>query len=103
MAPHEVHRPPLLPRRRQGRPLRRIGTAGDFRRRGPRGHPGALLTTDCNEARMTGITRDDTGSEPVMRLVASDEEKALRDSVAQIGQSFGHAYYMQQVRERGSA
>jgi alkylation response protein AidB-like acyl-CoA dehydrogenase len=52
---------------------------------------------------MTGIARDDVGSEPVMRLVASDEEKMLRESVAQIGRSFGHAYYMQQVRERGSA
>jgi alkylation response protein AidB-like acyl-CoA dehydrogenase len=52
---------------------------------------------------MTGIARDDIGSEPVMRLVASDEEKMLRESVAQIGRSFGHAYYMQQVRERGSA
>jgi len=52
---------------------------------------------------MTGINQDDLGSEPVMRLVASDEEKMLRESVAQIARGFGHAYFMQQVRERGSA
>src|SRR5262249_57869352 len=52
---------------------------------------------------MTGITQEDLDGEPVMRLVASDEEKMLRDSVAQIAQSFGHSYFMQQVRERGSA
>src|SRR5262249_39367660 len=52
---------------------------------------------------MTGIAQEDLGSEPVMRLVASQEEKMLRDSVAQIARSFGHTYYMQQVRERGPA
>jgi alkylation response protein AidB-like acyl-CoA dehydrogenase len=52
---------------------------------------------------MMGIIRDDLGAEPVMRLVPSDEEKMLRESVAQIAQSFGHAYFMQQVRSGGSA
>jgi alkylation response protein AidB-like acyl-CoA dehydrogenase len=52
---------------------------------------------------MTGIAQDGLGTEPVMRLVPSDEEKMLRESVAQIAQSFGHAYFMQQVRDGGSA
>lgn len=52
---------------------------------------------------MTGITQDVLGTEPVMRLVPSDEEKMLRDSVAQIAQRFGHSYFMEQVRGGGSA
>jgi alkylation response protein AidB-like acyl-CoA dehydrogenase len=35
---------------------------------------------------------------PVMRLVPSPEEKALRESVAKIGASFGHEYFMEKTR-----
>lgn len=39
----------------------------------------------------------------VLNLRPTDEERMLRESVAQIANSFGHEYYMQQVRSGGSA
>lgn len=39
----------------------------------------------------------------VLRLRPSEEERMLRDSVAQLARSFGHGYYMEQVRAGGSA
>lgn len=40
---------------------------------------------------------------PSMNLRPSDEERAIRESVAAIAESFGHDYYMKQVRSGGTA
>jgi alkylation response protein AidB-like acyl-CoA dehydrogenase len=46
----------------------------------------------------TSLTPPATDLAPVMRLVPSPEEKALRESVAKIGASFGHEYFMEKTR-----
>jgi alkylation response protein AidB-like acyl-CoA dehydrogenase len=45
-----------------------------------------------------GLTPPASELAPVMRLVPSPEEKALRESVAKIGASFGHEYFMEKTR-----
>lgn len=46
----------------------------------------------------TSLTPPTTDLAAVMRLVPSPEERALRESVAKIGASFGHEYFMEKTR-----
>lgn len=48
-------------------------------------------------------TEFNSAADAVLRLRPSEEERMLRDSVARLARSFGHAYYMEQVRGGGSA